>query len=160
MPVDLGFCGAGLFGDLADAEVGPEPVDGAKRRLDDLSAHLLTVLAPAFAARVHLDPRLWPRVRQWRPGNSDHVKHLTSERPLTWADRPHPTRGTSLTPISVSRAQHLAGRAADLPPVVGGKPAEITEPPPVCDVRDGCPSFEGCLPQVGVSPRKTDRLQV
>src|SRR3984957_20566094 len=59
MPVDLGFCGAGLFGDLSDAEVGPEPVDGAKRRLDDLSAHLLTVLAPAFAARVPLDPRLW-----------------------------------------------------------------------------------------------------
>ncbi len=86
MPVDLGFGGAGLFGDLADAEVGAEPVDGAKRRLDDLGAHLLAVLPPAFAARVDLHRRLGPGVGQRRPGNSDHVKHHTPMQPLTWAD--------------------------------------------------------------------------
>jgi len=58
MSINLRFRGAGLFGDLAEAQIGSEPVDRAEGGVDDLRAHLLAMLAPALAAGVHLDTRL------------------------------------------------------------------------------------------------------
>ena len=62
MPVDLGLGGAGLFGDLPHAQLGPQPVDGTEGRVDDFGAHFLAVLTPTLAARVDFHTGLGARV--------------------------------------------------------------------------------------------------
>src|SRR4029079_8522108 len=55
MAIDLGLGGARLFGDLPDADVGPEAVNGAESRVDYFRSHLLPVLTPALTAGIDLD---------------------------------------------------------------------------------------------------------
>ena len=50
--IDLGFGGTRLGGDLLQAHLRTATVDGPEGGVDDLRAHLLTVLTPALAARV------------------------------------------------------------------------------------------------------------
>ena len=60
--VDLRLGGAGLLGDLAQADnSGPSTVDRPEGGVDDLGPHLLAVFAPAFAAGVDLDARFTRR---------------------------------------------------------------------------------------------------
>ena len=119
MPVDLRFCGARLFGDFADTQVGAEAIDGTKRRLHDLRAHLLAVLFPAFTARVNFHRGLGPRVRQRRPRNSDHVEHHTAAEPLTWADWLAPARRVASCDTQTAGIRALSGHWRDRVPDVG-----------------------------------------
>lgn len=83
MPVDLGLGGAGFFGDFSHTDLGPQPVESTESGIDDFAAHLLTVFAPAFAARIDLYPGLRAGMES---ANSPHVRYLTVSHMLTCTD--------------------------------------------------------------------------
>ncbi len=84
MSVDLRLGGAGLFGDLAQAHLGAQPVDGAERGVDDLCADLLAMFAPTLAAGIDFDPRL----AHWNVAvDGLRTAHCTGWQPLTCQDR-------------------------------------------------------------------------